>query len=41
MQWEPHTAQYLLTLKIKYESGRWEQDVVDFIKKNLDCLQQM
>lgn len=40
MRWEPQTAQYLLTLKTKYESGRWEQDVVDFIKEHLDCLQQ-
>lgn len=40
MRWEPQTARYLLTLKTKYESGRWEQDVVDFIKGHLDCLQQ-
>ena len=36
MRWEPQTAQYLLTLKAKYESGRWEQDVVDFFKKLLN-----
>lgn len=35
MRWEPETAQYLLTLKSKYESGRWEKDVVDFVKKHL------
>ena len=35
MQWEAQTAQYLLTLKTKYESGRWEPDVVDFIKEHL------
>ena len=40
MRWEPRTAQYLLTLKTKYESGRREKDVVDFIKGHLDCLQQ-
>jgi hypothetical protein len=31
MRWEPETAQYLLTLKSKYESGRWEKDVVEYI----------
>ena len=30
MRWETETAQYLLTLKSKYESGRWEKDVVTF-----------
>ena len=40
MRWEPQTAQYLLTLKSKYESGRWEQDVVTFIKNNLGYLKQ-
>jgi len=40
MRWEPQTAQYLLTLKAKYESGRWERDVVDFIKGYLSCLRQ-
>lgn len=40
MRWEPQTAQYLLTLKSKYESGRWERDVVDFIKKHLCCLKR-
>lgn len=33
MRWEPQSAQYLLTLKSKYESGRWETDVVDFVKQ--------
>lgn len=40
MRWEPQTAQYLLTLKAKYESGRWEQDVVNFIKQNSNKLRQ-
>lgn len=31
MRWEPQTAQYLLTLKSKYESRRWEQDVVNYV----------
>ncbi|MCD8018695.1 MAG: hypothetical protein LUF92_03665 [Clostridiales bacterium] len=31
MRWEPKTAQYLLTLKSKQESDRWEKDVVNFI----------
>ena len=31
MRWEPQTAQYLLTLKSKYESDRWEQSVVMFL----------
>ena len=29
MRWEPETAQYLLTLRAKYESGLWKKDVVD------------
>lgn len=33
MRWEPETAQYLLTLRSKQESGRWQSDVVDFIHK--------
>lgn len=33
MRREPQSAQYLLTLKSKYESGRWETDVVDFVKQ--------
>lgn len=41
MRWEPQTAQYLLALKTKYESGRWEQDVVEFIKRHPSCLQQV
>lgn len=32
MRWEPETAQYLLTLKSKRESGLWEKDVVKPIK---------
>lgn len=34
MRWEPETAQYLLTLKSKYESGRWEKDVVEFVRQH-------
>ncbi len=33
MRWETETAQYLLTLKSKYESGRWEKDVVQYFSK--------
>ena len=34
MRWEIESAQYLLTLKSKYESGLWESDVVNlFLKK--------
>lgn len=40
MRWEPQTAQYLLTLKSKYESGRWERDVVNFVKEHLSYLTQ-
>lgn len=40
MRWEPQTAQYLLTLKSKYESGRWERDVVSFVKEHLSYLTQ-
>lgn len=40
MRWEPQTAQYLLTLKSKYESGRWERDVVNFVNKHLSYLTQ-
>ena len=40
MRWEPRTAQYLLTLKAKYESGRWERDVVAFIKQNPNKLEK-
>lgn len=32
MRWEPETAQYLLTLKAKRESGLWEKEVVRFIR---------
>lgn len=35
MRWEAETAQYLLTLKSKYESGRWEKDVVAFFQTTL------
>lgn len=35
MRWNPDTAQYLLTLCSKEESGRWEQDVEEYIKKTL------
>ncbi len=31
MRWNPKTAQYLLTLKSKYESGRWQKEVVQYI----------
>lgn len=41
MRWEPQTAQYLLTLKAKYESGRWERDVVAFFKQNPGKLNKM
>lgn len=33
MRWEPETAQYLLTLRAKYESDRWQKEVVDFVMK--------
>lgn len=33
MRWEPETAQYLLTLRAKQESGRWQSDVVDLMHK--------
>ena len=36
MRWEPETAQYLLTLKSKYESERWEQDVVKYFTSTLN-----
>lgn len=32
MRWEPESAQYLLTLKAKYESGRWATDVEEYIR---------
>lgn len=35
MRWNPDTAQYLLTLCAKEESGRWEQDVEEYIRKVL------
>ena len=37
MRWEPQSAQYLLTLKSKYESGRWKTDIVDFVKQYFKC----
>lgn len=40
MRWDPQTAQYLLTLKAKYESGRWERDVVGFIMEHLEYLKR-
>lgn len=33
MRWEPETAQYLLTLRSKYESGLWKEDVEKYIDK--------
>jgi hypothetical protein len=33
MRWNESTAQPLLTLRAKYESGLWEKDVVDMLKK--------
>lgn len=39
MRWETETAQYLLTLKSKYESGRWERDVVTFFSDYIRTLQ--
>lgn len=38
MRWEPQTAQYLLTLKAKYESERWERDVTQFVMGHLEKL---
>lgn len=35
MRWNPKTAQYLVTLCSKKESGRWEKDVEIFIRKSL------
>lgn len=35
MRWNPETAQYLVTLCSKKESGRWGSDVEDFVKKIL------
>lgn len=35
MRWNPDTAQYLLTLCAKAESGRWDQDVEAYIRKTL------
>ena len=31
MRWETQSAQYLLTLKSKYESGQWQKDVVKYV----------
>jgi len=33
MRWNEHTAQPLLTLRAKYESGLWEKDVVGMLKR--------
>jgi len=38
MRWETETAQYLLTLKSKYESGRWEKDVVTYFLNYIRAL---
>lgn len=35
MRWNPETAQNLITLCAKQESGRWNSDVNDFISKKL------
>lgn len=35
MRWDPKTAQYLLTLKSKYESGQWQKDVVEYVLHHL------
>lgn len=35
MRWNPETAQYLLTLKSKSESGLWEKDVVQLVEQTL------
>lgn len=35
MRWNPKTAQYVVTLCSKKESGRWEEDVESFIRKIL------
>ncbi len=35
MRWNPQTAQYLITLCTKKESGHWNRDVEDFIRKLL------
>ncbi len=34
MRWEPETAQYLLTLKSKVESGLWETEVVPLVREH-------
>lgn len=38
MRWEPESAQYLLTLKSKYESGRWQKDVNEFITRQFTTI---
>lgn len=35
MRWNPETAQYLVTLCSKKESGRWDKDVEDFTRRTL------
>ena len=35
MRWEAETAQYLLTLKSKYESDQWQKDVVEYVLHHL------
>lgn len=36
MRWEVTTAQYLLTLRAKSESGLWESDVVELARRTWD-----
>ena len=33
MRWNEYTAQPLLTLRAKFESGLWEKDVVEILKR--------
>ena len=33
MRWEAETAQYLLTLRAKRESGLWQKDVVNYVRE--------
>ena len=37
MRWEPNTAQYLLSIKAKVESGLWETEVVPLIREHYNC----
>ena len=36
MRWEPQTAQYLLTLRAKYESGLWNSEVDKLVRRTYD-----